>query len=83
MADSARKEPLSENERELALKSWASGDANAPKWGRLVLEAYDGLLATLEEVRQIASHPGFATGSGEPIHALDAISEILERGENG
>src|SRR4051812_16367342 len=46
---------LTENERKLAKASWAYGvvaDPNIPKWGNLVLEAYDAAAALLSKAEQ-------------------------------
>lgn len=37
----------------------------------------DYLLGILDEIRDIALHPGFATRSGEPLEALDVIAGLL------
>lgn len=55
-------EPLTDNERTLALEAWRRADrwaseparrtSDARKWGNLVLAAYDGQLAALRNARE-------------------------------
>jgi len=47
-----RHEPLTENERELALRVWAKAGKHAAGWGNLVLDAYDGRLKEIEELNK-------------------------------
>ena len=54
--DAIRAEPLTENERTLALEAWAV-DEQARRWGNLVLGAYDGLAAEWKlEAAEVNSH---------------------------
>lgn len=49
-------EPLSENEREIALSNAAREDGETRKWLNLVLEAYDYVSEDRDNVRRLLDH---------------------------